>query len=375
MFERGPRADARKETMPPRIAYFISPHGFGHAARSCAVIDAVRRRSPEARFELFTTVPDWFFEQSLERPVTYHRATTDLGLVQKSSLEEDLEETVRRLRAWLPFSGRELDQLATAVDAAGCDRVVCDVAPIGLAVAQRLGRPSLLIENFTWDWIYRAYAAEEPALAEIADYLAGIFDAADLRVQTEPFCRRAAGALRVSPLSRRPRLDRDRVRRRLGIPARARLVMVTMGGVEWRYDGIETRLAAGSGERWLVVPGGSPEPRRLERAVLLPHRSDFYHPDLIHASDAVIGKLGYSTVAEVYSAGLPFGYVPRPTFPESPPVEAWVRRHLPARRIDAERFVSWGWLDEIDPLLELPPGARHPPGGAGDVAEAILEMA
>ncbi len=363
--------------MPPRIAYFISPHGFGHAARSCAVIDAVRRRSPGARFELFTTVPEWFFEQSLEGPVTYHEATTDLGLVQKSSLVEDLEETVRRLHAWIPFRRQEIDRLASAVDAAGCDRVVCDIAPIGLAVARRLARPSLLIENFTWDWIYRGYAAEQPALAEVADYMAEIFGGAGQRIQTEPLCQPIAGALHVPPVSRRPRAGRAAVRGRLGVPPEARLVMVTMGGVEWHYEGIESRLAAdsASGEHWLLIPGAGRRPRRLGRAMLLPHRSDFYHPDLIHASDAVIGKLGYSTVAEVYSAGVPFGYVPRPTFPESPPVEAWVRRHLPCRRIDAERFVSWGWLDEIDPLLQLPPGAPHPPEGADDVAETILGLA
>ena len=147
-----------------------------------------------------------------------------------------------------------------------------------------------------------------------------------------------------------------------------------MGGVEWAYDGIEARLAQMPGGRWLVVPGASQEPRHLGRAILLPHRSDFYHPDLIHAADAVIGKLGYSTVAEVYDAGLPFGYVPRPIFPESPPVEAWVRDHLPCRRIDAESFVSWGWLDEIDPLLELPRGRIDSPGGADAIAQRVLEM-
>ncbi len=394
--------------MPKPIAYFISPHGFGHAARSCAVIEAVWERAPDTRFELFTTVPAWFFEQSLERQIGsprggkanmgHHPVMTDLGLVQKSSLEEDLDETVRRLRAWIPFRSRcstgppqagrpsqagQLDQLAASVVEAGCELVVCDVSPLGLAVARHAARPSLLIENFTWDWIYRAYAGAEPALAEIADYLAEVFAGADCRIQTEPLCRRVAGAQVVPPIARRPRGDRHGVRRRLEVPPDTRLVMVTMGGVEWQYQGIEARLARPArkpqeqqhGDRWLVIPGGSPEPRRLGRAVLLPHRSDFYHPDLIRASDAVIGKLGYSTVAEVYDAGVPFGYVPRPTFPESPPVEAWVRQHLPHRRIDAESFVSWGWLDDIDPLLALPRGRPNPDGGAVAVAERILEMA
>ena len=55
-----------------RIAYFISPHGYGHAARASAVMDAIHDISPSLRFEIFTTVPQWFFEQSLTGPFAYH---------------------------------------------------------------------------------------------------------------------------------------------------------------------------------------------------------------------------------------------------------------------------------------------------------------
>ncbi len=43
------------------LAYFISPHGFGHAARACAVMSAILERMPGVRFEIFTEVPRWFF--------------------------------------------------------------------------------------------------------------------------------------------------------------------------------------------------------------------------------------------------------------------------------------------------------------------------
>lgn len=362
--------------MPHRVAYFVSSHGFGHASRACGVMEAVWRRSPDVRFELFTTTPAWFFELSLPRATGYHATVTDLGLVQTSALEEDLEETVRQLRDWLPFRPQRLDPLAAAVTGLGCELAICDISPIGLAVARRAGLPSLLVENFTWDWIYRGY--REPALAAFADQLEEVFATAGHRIQTEPLCREVAGTQRVAPVRRAPRMARDDVRRRLGVPGDAALVMATMGGVEWDWTGIEARLATGATgggrERWLMVPGAGREPRTFGRAVLLPHRSDFYHPDLIHAADAVIGKLGYSTVAEVYSAGLPFGYVPRPSFPESAPVEAWVQRHLPCRRIDAEAFVAWEWLDAVDPLLELPRNAPDPPDGGDDVAQTVLEM-
>ncbi|MEM7582358.1 MAG: hypothetical protein AAF560_03180 [Acidobacteriota bacterium] len=363
--------------MSPKIATFVSAHGFGHAARTCGVIEATRRARPGTQFELFTTVPEWFFEQSLSEPTGYHQTSTDLGLVQQSSLVEDLRETLRQLEAWIPFRDQQLNELASAVDGLGCDRVLCDISPLGLAVAQRCGLPALLVENFTWDWIYRGYTDTEPAFSGIADYLSEVFDFADVRIQAEPFCRRADGALSCAPISRLPRRDRITVRRQLRIPLEARIVMLTMGGVEWDYEGIDAqleRLEDFDPETWLIVPGSTPKPRRVGQAVLLPHRSDFFHPDLIQASDAVIGKLGYSTIAEVTHAGVPFGYVPRPSFPESPPLEAWVREHLPHRRISADAFVAWGWLDEIEPLLSQPRSTALRDEGGGTVAQHLLSL-
>ncbi len=355
----------------------MSAHGFGHAARTCGVIEATRRLSPEARFEVFTTVPDWFFEQSLSDPVGYHHTPTDLGLVQRSSLVEDLAETVRQLRCWIPFREHRIAGLASAVTDLGCDRVLCDISPLGLAVAQRCGLPAMLVENFTWDWIYRGYTEAEPAFADIANYLEEVFATADVRIQAEPFCQRADPAIICPPISRMPRQTCTEVRRRLRIPLEARLVMLTMGGVEWDYAGIDAqlkRLEDFEQETWLVVPGSTDQPRRVGRTVLLPHRSEFYHPDLILAADAVLGKLGYSTIAEVHRAGVPFGYVPRPTFPESPPLETWVQHHLPHRRIAAEAFVTWGWLDEIEPLLSQPRKPPTSPDGSERVARILVDL-
>ncbi len=363
--------------MTPRIVYFISSHGFGHAARACAVIEACRQEMPGSRFAVFTAVPQWFFEDSLGQPVEYHHATVDLGLVQANALEEDLPATVPVLERSIPFSPALIEELAARVRSCSgpADLVVCDIAPLGIPVARRCGVPSLLIENFTWDWIYRGYAAECPELEPIAEYLEGIFTDADHRIQAEPFCSPAAGAERVAPVSRRPRSRRDGTRRRLGVPADAPLVMVTMGGIEWNYDGVEPQGADALGnEPWLVIPGAGAEPRRRGRCVLLPHRSEFFHPDLVTAADAVIGKLGYSTVAEVYRAGIPFGYVARSRFPESPKLEAWVQEHLPHRRIEPEQFTAGRWGEEIARLLELP--RRRPPGadGAREIARLVRRL-
>ena len=49
----------------PRIAVFISPHGYGHASRAAAVMAALADLDAAVEFEIFTTVPPWFFRDSL----------------------------------------------------------------------------------------------------------------------------------------------------------------------------------------------------------------------------------------------------------------------------------------------------------------------
>ena len=62
-----------------RLAYFVSPHGFGHAARACAVMQAVRTAWPDVVFEVFTLVPEWFFAESLGSGFRHHLLRTDVG--------------------------------------------------------------------------------------------------------------------------------------------------------------------------------------------------------------------------------------------------------------------------------------------------------
>jgi hypothetical protein len=322
------------------------------------VIEALRRRLPEVGIEIFTSVPQWFFRDSISTSVGYHCEALDHGLVQTTALAEDLGASADALQQSLPFSIATIDTLADKLSQLALSLVLCDIAPLGLAAARRAGLPSVLIENFTWSWIFHSLAIREPRLARAAELMQPYFALADHRIQTEPFCQEEAGALQVPPVSRRPRSDRGTVRRALGIPEDEAMVLVTMGGIVWDYgslEAMEQSRGATSEHPWLVIPGAG-DGARVGRTIPLPQHSDFYHPDLIHAADGVLGKLGYSTVAEVYRNRLPFAYVPRPGFPESPVLEEWVRAHLPHLRILPAELTSHAWLAKAAALVALRPG-------------------
>ncbi len=133
---------------PPRLAFFVSPHGFGHAARVAAVMAAVHERTG-AEFEIFTTVPRWFFDESLAGLFRYYEVVCDVGFVQVSALRYDLRRTVQALNDLVPFDPVLLDALGARVHEAGCSAVLCDISSLGIAVAERAQVPSVLIESFS----------------------------------------------------------------------------------------------------------------------------------------------------------------------------------------------------------------------------------
>ncbi|WP_299024723.1 hypothetical protein [uncultured Thermanaerothrix sp.] len=356
-----------------RLAYFISSHGFGHAARAAAVMENLKQKCPGVEFEIFTQVPTWFFEDTLGDGFVYHEYPADVGIVQRTPWDEDLHATFMAHAQRLPFPDEETSALSDQIRRAGCRAVLCDIAPLGIAVAEQAGLPSFLIENFTWDWIFEGYLTEEPRLASLISYYRDWFARASYHIQTDPSCEPRSHDLCVEPVSRSPKHSRSEIRARLAIPETTPTLLITMGGIEHRYAALAA-LREYSGVVF-VIPGSASQPTRDGNLVLLPHRSGFYHPDLLFASDAVIGKVGYSTIAEAYHAGIPFGYAIRERFRESAPLAEFIRRHMPSLQIPTTEFMNGTWVKYLDELLALPhrATAETAPNGAAQIATFILE--
>jgi hypothetical protein len=358
--------------MSRSIAFFVSSHGYGHASRACAVMDAMSELDRNVHFEIITEVPAWFFKNSLSSSFSIHSLCTDVGVAQTSALAEDLDATLLQLETFIPFQPGQLDNIAQILHKLQVSQVICDISTLGLAAAQTAKLPSILVENFTWDWIYEGYLAERPAFKSYIPLFGDWVKTANIHIQTEPVCsRRISADLTAPPISRKVRFNREETRRSLGIPDSRPVIILSMGGMQETLTFLD--YLAEMKQFTFIIPGGSQALKIEGNLVLIPHNSVYYHPDLIAASDAVVAKAGYSTIAEVYYAGIPYAYVTRERFRESEAIRPFLETNIPGFEIPGSIFQSGAWIDRIPELLTLPHITRMHANGADFVARFILD--
>lgn len=352
----------------PSLALFVSPHGFGHAARACALIESLAERL-EARFTVITTAPRWFFEDSLPGVgFDYVAELSDIGLIQRDSLTVDHEATLAALDGVLPPGADRLRRLRGALDACGADLVVADIAPAGILAAVSRGTPAVLVENFTWDWIYAAYSDADPGYHAAIESSREAVAAASVHVQSRPCCDPAPGAVQVAPIARCPRAAPEAVRARLGIGSTEFLAVVSMGGVAWEFDHFE---AIGASRARYVLIGDCRAASLPPNCTVLPPRSGYHHPDLLAAADVVVGKLGYSTVAEALHSRCRVAYVERAGFAEYDVLARHVAAHTPTAVLSETSFRTGNFGPDVDRLLEQPRGPGLAATGADTVADIV----
>lgn len=355
--------------MSLRLGCCISAHGFGHAARTAAVIQALAEQAP-LHCTVVSRVPPWFFKNSLPCPFTHFSWQTDVGLVQRTALREDLPATVRELSRFYPLRREQVARVAEVF--ARCDLVLCDIAPLGIAAARQAGVPSVLLENFTWDWLYAGYLEQCPELHPFLSCLRELNRLADYHIQAIPVCAPGPCDLLAGPIARRIRSGRAEVRKKLGIAPRQRLVLVSLGGLG--MAGINLRLPDDDCGTLYLIAGQAAEAQGQKHVRFLPPDSGLEHPDLVAACDAVIGKVGYSTLAEVYRAQVPLGYITRQGFRESGPLVNFIRQEMAGLEISEQELAEASLAARISSLFDLAPPPRRLPDGAAQCAAFLADL-
>lgn len=331
--------------MKKELSCFISPHGFGHATRTIAILEALQSTRENLHVQLLTTVPEYLFRATTLN-YSYHPVTVDVGFVQKDSFTVDLPGTAEALDRLFPVTTANLEVVQTICSSS--DLVVSDISAFGIKVAQECGIPSILVENFTWDWIYDQVGTP-PELKKYISFFKTLYGQADFHIQTEPICLRQAGTMTCSPVSRSLRSPPEEVRQKLH-PGDRKIVLITTGGIATELPFIHH--LSRHDDYFFILAGQERQAHLSPNVLALSHKSDYHHPDLINSSDLVICKSGYSTIAECCQTKTSIVCIHRPEFPESAILESFVHEHLNGVVYDRQEFLEGTWLQRLPGLMD-----------------------
>lgn len=284
----------------PRIGYFVSSHGFGHAARTRTILKELQGL---AAVTVYSTAPHWFWG---DLSVRHERYQADIGCIQKETLTIDEHATCYAYRAFQSEKHRRFDEVSRYHYATPFDGIVSDIAPEPLEFANLLGIKSLLVANFTWLEIYEPMPAMSPVMPELERQ----YSQAD--VVCIPGLRTgmtwAKTAFHVDPVAELGSCIREKLN-----PKTRYTKVIYIDAGRWGAD-ISWHNAANYVNTLFVRIGTRLE--HLPENVLQLEFGDVRHADLVKSVDLVVSKPGYGIVTECLANGTPWGCIPRRGFAE-----------------------------------------------------------
>ncbi len=336
--------------MTVNIAYYVSSHGYGHAARQQAIINELAQSS----LQIFvrTATPEKFFTHA----TAVHHQRYDIGMIQADALHMDIEASLQWMADFLGDESRLIAQEIAFIQSHKIDLIVSDMPAIACDIATQAGIPSLVMTHFTWDWVYAHYMDAYPHYQYIVDHLQAQYAKATLALQMQyPIPHSFDMFPRVEPIGlvHNPMTQsRADIRAAFAIPDGMSMVLLSMGGHRWGTSNINT-LQTIDDVIFLVMPDAWEQVKATpEHFRYVPMDYPDYH-NLIAAADCLVGKAGGSTVAEVIGHRTPMIYTTqaREQWREIDLLSETLTRYAASQYVPMVDFLAGAWVDYLPTFL------------------------
>ena len=350
------------------ILYYISGHGYGHAVRSSQVIASLKKASPDLQIHVRTMAPEWLF---LDRAL-HSRQAIDVGILQKDSLEMELDGTLRACQSLHDSVPRLLEQEANFTKEHKIRLILGDIPPLCFEIAMRASVDSVAIANFAWSEIYRAYIKNYPAFIPLIEEMDTFYRNASLAL-TLPYPCGMEIFPRQEPIpwiARTSLLTKREAREAFRLPQSATVVLLSFGGL-----GLE-RLPHNNlkklGDFFFVTTGETKQEANNVRVLREAQRS---YEDLVRAVDVVVTKPGYGIVADVISHQVRVLYTERGEFAEYPYLTRALDDCATAEFIPQDHLLSGNLYPYLSRLLNKKESWPAVPLDGAEVATAkVLKL-
>jgi hypothetical protein len=329
-----------------KIAFFLTGHGFGHGVRNSALISALPN---EVEVDIYTSLPESFFREELNRPYRLIPCEIDCGCLQTDTVEVAVEATLQRYAELNANRDAIIREFAIKLKASLVDLVIGDIPPLAFPIARAAGIPAWSFCNFEWTDIYRPFLSQFPSYGPMLQTMMEDYKLADRHIRFFPFMPASKGMkFEEIGLVCRPGVSRrEEFAQKFGLDIKKKWCLIYIGS--FGLDGVAwNKLAQFKNCEFLglyPLKEASANYHHIQKDL------SYRYADLTASVDLVIGKLGYGLVAECLSLAKPILFLGRNGFSEYTMLRQLLLNRRMGLEISLERFRALEIAEALNALL------------------------
>ena len=354
----------------PQLLVDISAHGFGHVGQTAPVVNELVRRIPDLRVTLRTTAPRSLLQQRFHGDFHHIPVAFDFGMQMANAVDVQVKESAVAYRAFHADWEEKVEREAHAMRALKPDLLLANVPYLSLAAARVAEVRAVGMCSLNWADIYRHYCAGNVASHAIHAQILEAYNSAEcfLKVQPSMPMPNLSNTRIINPIARVGCNQRQHLAKKLRLGETEKLVLVAMGGMEFRLP-VE-HWPQLPGVRWIIPQAW--QAQRDDTATL--EALDLPFGDVLASCDAVLTKPGYGTFAEAACAGVPVLYVTRRDWPEEPYLVQWLEEHGVCLEVQRYMLHTGDLGDVLNQLWAIPKPPAPMPSGISEAADYLADL-
>jgi len=354
-----------------KFAIYVSDHGFGHAARVCALAEEFINFGIYCH--IITQRPAFLFKSLNSQFNTLHFRAIDTGVKHAENLVSDLNATRKALLENIGNRSLSCETEVQFLRENKIDLIISDVAYLAADFATYASIPLFAVSNFDWYYIYADLFAQDETLKPVLNLIWSLYHRFDacfgLPFSTEQSLTAFSKVIPCGLLARKKKTYLD-LRKILGWAKDSRILLVMFGGEGELQLDYEALCQAHQG---IVISTQTGVQARNH--IRVEQDADFL--DLIYNADVVLCKPGYSTLAEAVQFGKPIVYCPRQNYPEETALIAGLNNYPGAIELPSLNLTRSAWtkvFSQVDRLTTLTPIPNNNSVVAGKIINKFLAL-
>jgi L-arabinokinase len=355
------------------ILFYITGHGYGHATRTIEIIKKLINTTGCHCF-IKTSAPEWLFKINLQKNYTYSFLLHDIGTIQQDWLHVNKKESLEAFKNLWENRQSIIENELSLIQTHRIDLIFGDIPPLAFEIAAAANLPSLVMGNFSWDWIYQPYLAEFPEYTTMVESIRQAYQKADLLLRL-PFYGEMSAFKKIKdvPLvARIAQLPKVKVRQLFSNHVRLQSTLVL---IALRQDDLKlidlNRLKQFKNFTFLFF---NKDYAIHENFLQIPQ--DFIpFQEIVQTADIVVSKLGYGIVSECFANQTPLLFTNRFDFREYEVLKKGLTEQGRGLYVPLADFLAGNWESYIQEMLNYPViNSSIPINGAEVVVKTIREF-